>query len=177
MQTQAAGASVVTPVPESQAAPHATTTQDKMAVSTDGLEARAGEGTTPRRAPEVLKAGLTEPPVPPRRADSTAEAPSPSAFLERSEVAPELVGGFAAFQAGIAYPRFNREAGVSGRVIVRFVVGVTGVPGSAEVVRSVSPGLDRAAVDAVRAARFTLGLQNGRAVAVRMTLPVTFQVR
>ena len=183
--TRAAGTGIVTPVPDTRARPDATTaTQSDMAVSTVGPvgpTASAGDGTpagigrTPRR-PGAPTSGLIPPPIPPHHVDSLAEVSQPS-FVDRAEIAPELVGGFAAFQAGIAYPRFEREAGNAGRVVVRFIVGTDGVPGSIEVVRSVSPGLDRAAMDAVRGARFTPGIQNGQAVAVRMTLPVTFQIR
>ena len=51
------------------------------------------------------------------------------------------------------------------------------MPSRLEVVRSVSAGLDRAATDAVAQARFTPGIQNGRPVRVRMTLPVRFTIR
>lgn len=149
-----------------------------------GPTANAGDGTTegpgtPPQAQTPSTAGTAPPIVPQPRTETPAETPDvpAPAFVETSEIAPSLVGGFDAFQAGIVYPRFEREAGTEGRVIVRFVVGTDGVPGSIEVVRSVSPGLDRAAADAVRAARFTPGMQNGRPVAVRMTLPVTFRIR
>ena len=88
-----------------------------------------------------------------------------------------MIGGVERLQAGIDYPRFDRDAGIAGQVVVQFVVSETGVPSDIVVVRSVSPGLDRAAVDAVQRARFEPGRQNGRAVRVRFTLPVTFRLR
>ncbi len=70
----------------------------------------------------------------------------------------------------------EQRARIEGRVIVRFVVGADGRTSNVEVVRSVSPGLDRAAVQAVQRARFEPGKQNGQAVPVRQTLPVTFRI-
>lgn len=99
-------------------------------------------------------------------------APEP---LLTAETLPVLVGGIEALQAGIRYPEAERRAGVEGRVIVRFVVGPDGVPVDAEVVRSVSRGLDSAAVAAVVASRFTPGVQDGQRVSVRFTLPVSFR--
>ncbi len=183
---RAATSGVVTLVPETQARPEATLARNAddavSAIGPVGPTPDTGDGTSPGpgTAPQVqtpITAGTTPPTVPPRHAEPAVETPAAPAFVDRSEIPPALVGGFDAFQAGIAYPRFDREAGVSGRVIVRFIVGTDGVPGSVEVVRSVSPGLDRAALDAVRQARFTPGIQNGRTVAVRMTLPVTFEIR
>lgn len=185
--TQVPGAGIVTPVPESQADPDATAAHNEdIAVSRVGPVGptpNAGDGSTDRpgtapRRQTPITAGTDAPNVPERRAETPVETqPAAPAFVERSEIAPEIVGGFAAFQASIAYPRFEREARNTGRVTVRFIVGTDGVPGTIEVVRSVSPGLDRAAMDAVRAARFTPGIQNGQAVAVRMTLPVSFEIR
>ncbi len=183
---RAATAGLITPVPEAQARPDASVPHNADIAVSDvgpvGPTPNAGGdpmmdsgGEPPARTP--ITAGTIPPVIPPRRADPAVETPEAPAFVERSEIAPALVGGFDAFQAGIAYPRFDREAGVSGQVIVRFIVGTDGVPGTVEVVRSVSPGLDRAAMDAVRHARFTPGVQNGRSVAVRMTLPVTFAIR
>ncbi len=87
---------------------------------------------------------------------------------------PELIGGVAALQAALVYPEEARRDSVEGRVILRFVVTAEGASDQIEVARSVDPRLDAAAVEALRAARFTPGRQDGRAVAVRMTLPVSF---
>ena len=106
---------------------------------------------------------------------AVAEGPGPGDILDFSEVQPVLIGGIERLQAGIEYPDFERRNGIEGRVIVSFVVDGDGVPWDVAVARGVSLGLDEAAVEAVRAARFTPGEQNGRPVAVRFTLPVTFR--
>lgn len=96
--------------------------------------------------------------------------------LEFVEVGPVLIGGIEALQRRIVYPEAEHQAGTEGRVLVRFVVDAAGAPGQVEVVRSVSAGLDSAAVAAVREARFEPGRQNGQAVSVRLVLPITFRI-
>lgn len=106
-------------------------------------------------------------------ASATAQTPD---VLEFAEVNPVLVGGLEALQRGIVYPEADRMAGIEGRVLLRFVVDVEGMPGQVEIVRSVSAGLDSAATAAVRDARFTPGMDGGKAVSVRLVLPVTFRI-
>ena len=100
-----------------------------------------------------------------------AQAPEP---LLVPDTLPVLIGGVEALQDSVRYPEADRLAGVEGRVVVRFVVDAEGVPVAARVVQSVSPGLDSAAVAAIRSVRFTPGLNNGKRVAVRYELPVSF---
>lgn len=97
-------------------------------------------------------------------------------FVEFPETNPEIVGGIAALQRGIAYPESERRSGIQGRVIVQVDVGPGGAVSNVQVVRSVSPGLDSAAVQAVRAARFTEARHDGRVVRTRLTLPITFRI-
>ena len=90
---------------------------------------------------------------------------------------PELVGGLAALQEAIVYPRIQREAGVEGRTFVQFVVTEAGGVSDIEVARSSGDeALDAAAAAAVEAARFRPGTVDGRAVPVRFVLPVTFRL-
>ncbi|HEX8298812.1 MAG TPA: energy transducer TonB [Rubricoccaceae bacterium] len=107
---------------------------------------------------------------------SAAQTDASASTLEFSEVTPELIGGLAAFQRTIVYPAADREAGNEGLVVVRFIVRDDGIPVAVEVARSASPGLDSAAVTAVRAARFVPGRQDGQTVNVRMALPVRFRI-
>ena len=176
---------ILTVVPDAVADPDATVaTQDEIAVSQTGPVGptpNAGDGTPGAGGPEPRVAFV--PPVrnspttaPPER-DTVAQTPVETEVIDFAEVQPELIGGVERLQSGIDYPRFDRDAGIAGQVIVQFVVSETGVPSQIVVVRSVSPGLDRAALDAVARARFEPGRQNGRAVKVRFTLPVTFRLR
>ncbi len=113
------------------------------------------------------------PPSPPEPPPAPPPTNDP---LDFSEVSPVLIGGIERLQQSIRYPDFECRARIEGRVIVRYVVGADGRASNVEVVRSVSPGLDRAAIQAVQRARFEPGKQNGQAVQVRQTLPITFRV-
>ena len=125
---------------------------------------------------------IAAPPPPPPPAP-VAQAPPPpelppepeNEIFEVVEQMPELIGGIASLQ--IDYPEIERLAGIEGRVFVQFVVNTDGSVSDVVVVRGVSPGLDAAAVEAARSARFLPGRQRGRAVKVRFTLPVTFELR
>lgn len=98
------------------------------------------------------------------------------------EQMPTFPGGDAALMAwlskNIKYPAIAEENGVQGRVIVRFVVGKDGSISQASVVRSVDPSLDKEALRVVKAMPHWIpGKQNGAAVPVWFTLPVTFQLQ
>lgn len=106
-----------------------------------------------------------------------ARAAGAQEFVEFPDTNPELVGGIAGLQERIVYPEAERRDGVEGRVIVQFDVGPAGTATDIRAVRSVNPGLDSAAVRAVRASRFTAPTHEGRSVRTRLSLPVTFRIR
>ena len=70
------------------------------------------------------------------------------------------------------------ENGVQGRVIVTFVVERDGSITDVRVVKSVDPSLDKEAVRVTKAMPHWIpGKQNGSAVRVKYTLPVTFRLQ
>lgn len=89
---------------------------------------------------------------------------------------PELIGGLAKFQQSIIYPDLARKTGIEGRVYVQFVVDEHGNVIDPKVVRGIGGGCDEEALRAVRNAKFKPGLQRGRPVKVRCTLPVVFSL-
>ena len=98
------------------------------------------------------------------------------------EQMPQFPGGEAALmkflQSHINYPPMAAENGVQGRVVVQFVVDKTGKVGEVKVVRSVDKDLDKEAARVCASLpKFTPGRQNGQAVAVWYTLPVTFKLQ
>ncbi|MDX1438503.1 MAG: energy transducer TonB [Rubricoccaceae bacterium] len=119
------------------------------------------------------------PPPPPPPTSSAPPPPPPPAEPEIFEVVeqmPVLQGGLQALQASIQYPEMARRAGIEGRVYVQFVVDEQGRPTEVRAVRGIGGGCDEAAEAAVRNARFTPGLQRGRPVKVRMSLPINFRL-
>jgi TonB family protein len=91
------------------------------------------------------------------------------------EESPQLVGGVSGLQARLRYPPAAKAEGVTGRVIVQFVVNAEGDVGAPEVIRGLRPALDAEAVRVIREARFVPGRQGTQAVCVRMSLPLTFR--
>ena len=97
------------------------------------------------------------------------------------EQMPSFPGGNAAMMnylsQNIKYPVIAEENGIQGRVVVQFVVGKDGHISDVRVAKSVDPSLDKEAVRVVRSMpRWIPGKQNGQAVTVRYTLPVTFRL-
>ncbi len=98
------------------------------------------------------------------------------------EEQPSFPGGAGALMQwlrdNINYPVIAAENGIEGRVIVQFVVSKTGAISDVRVARSVDPSLDKEAVRVVSSMpNWTPGKQNGSAVNVRYTLPVTFKLQ
>ena len=97
------------------------------------------------------------------------------------EQMPSFPGGQAALMNylnnNIKYPVIAEENGIQGRVVVQFVVGKDGHISDVKVAKSVDPSLDKEAVRVVKAMpKWIPGKQNGQAVTVRYTLPVTFRL-
>lgn len=89
---------------------------------------------------------------------------------------PILIGGISAVQSNIVYPPLALQAGIEGRVIVQFIIDKNGQVLHPTVIRGIGGGCDEEAVRAVLKAKFQPGLQRGRPVAVRYTLPITFRI-
>lgn len=79
----------------------------------------------------------------------------------------------------LRYPEVLRQAGIEGRVLVEAVLDSLGHPeaGSLRVVSSAHPLFDPEALDVVQGSRYRPGRIAGRAVRVRVQVPVTFEIR
>lgn len=98
------------------------------------------------------------------------------------EVMPQFPGGpsalFEYLSKNIKYPVVAEENGVQGRVIVTFVVERDGSITDVQVVKSVDPSLDKEAKRVVSSMpNWIPGKQNGSAVRVKYTVPVTFKLQ
>jgi TonB family protein len=88
-------------------------------------------------------------------------------------------GGTAAIESAIQrnyrYPVDAAKAGLSGRILVSFVVLETGFVDQVNVEKKLSPSADAAALQAVKALPlFRPGMRDGQKVAVRLTVPITW---
>ena len=97
------------------------------------------------------------------------------------EQMPEYPGGMRAgleFMArNLRYPTKAREAGKQGRVIVQFVVRKDGSLSDFKVLRPVDPWLDAEAIRVISTMpKWKPGMQEGKPVSVKFTLPVAFML-
>ncbi|MCM1095885.1 MAG: energy transducer TonB [Terasakiella sp.] len=98
------------------------------------------------------------------------------------EQKPEFPGGDAAMYKWLGdhinYPAAAAEEGVSGRVVVEFVVSKTGAIENVKVLRGRHPALDKEALRVVKSMpKWQPGRNNGQPVKVTYTLPVTFRLQ
>ncbi len=119
---------------------------------------------------EVLE---VPPPPKPINNDSDTE----SEIFVVVEQPPVLIGGITAIQKIIVYPDIAAKAGIEGKVIVQFVIDKDGNVKDPFIIRGIGGGCDEEALRAVKQAKFKPGMQRGRAVSVRYTLPITFKLQ
>lgn len=147
---------------------------DEVEKSKDAIGAFTVEGND-EVGGEVLKAKEEiAAPEPPKEEDTKV--------FDVVEQMPSFPGGQAALMQWLAsnmsYPVIAAENGVQGRVIVQFVVEKDGSVSDVQVVKSVDPSLDKEATRVVKAMpKWIPGRQNGAAVRVKYTVPVTFKLQ
>jgi protein TonB len=121
--------------------------------------------------------------APPTEVAGPAEPAAPEIFTIVEE-SPEFPGGAAAMmkyiQQNIQFPAIAREAGISGKCFLKFVVNEDGKIGNVEVLKGV-PGCADCDKEAIRVVRsmpnWKPGKMTGRAVKVYFNLPISFKVQ
>ena len=148
--------------------------QDELQETNTAIGAFNVEGND-ETAGEVLKAKeVIAEPEPPKVEETKV--------FDVVEEMPQFPGGQAALleylAKNIKYPVVAEENGVQGRVIVTFVVERDGSITDVKVVKSVDPSLDKEAARVVKSMpKWQPGKQNGSAVRVKYTVPVTFKLQ
>lgn len=97
------------------------------------------------------------------------------------EQMPEYAGGVAALskflQKNLRYPNPAASAGISGKVYVQFVVGQDGAISKVDILKGLGFGCDEEAERVIKLMpHWSAGKQSGRAVSVKFTLPINFQL-
>ena len=110
-------------------------------------------------------------------ADTTYKKDGP--VFTAVEQVPEFPGGLSAFSAFLAknirYPADARDNNVQGRVVIRFIVETDGALSNFEVVRGIGHGADEEAIRVLALSpNWKPGIQNGRAVRVSYSVPISF---
>lgn len=139
--------------------------------------AAAPDGVEPTPAPPA-DGGTAPPPASPPLGRSTpapepTEAPvrAPTPAPARNDETPPKIQSV----VKPVYPPFALRARVRGTVILRVLVGETGIPLDIEVVTGVAGGLTEAAVEAVRRWRFQPARRDGTPVRAWTTIPIPFE--
>lgn len=111
------------------------------------------------------------------------EEPEEQTIFEVVEQMPEFPNGGMAglmqyLSKNIEYPTIAQENGTQGRVTVQFVVNRDGSIVDAKVLRGVDPYLDKEAIRVISSMpKWKPGMQRGKAVRVKYTVPVMFRLQ
>jgi periplasmic protein TonB len=116
------------------------------------------------------------PPPPAAPVEKTDDEAEEEIFVVVEQM-PQIIGGVAAVYKNLKYPSIARQAGLEGLTVVQLVVFPDGTPGELTIARSAGEVLDIAAMDAVSKVLFEPGRQRGKAVAVRMAIPIRFRLK
>lgn len=99
-------------------------------------------------------------------------------FLPNEDM-PKFIGNLNEFLSkNIRYPSIPAENGIQGRVVCQFVVNRDGQITDIKVLRSIDPLLDKEAVRVIQSMpAWKPGVQQGKPVSVRYTLPINFRLQ
>ncbi len=124
-----------------------------------------------------LNAEITDVPPPPPAPKMAEDETQELEIFVVVEQMPEMIGGAQKVYEYLEYPEIARQAGLEGLVVIQVVVNKEGIPEEPIAVRSGGAVLDKAAIDAVMKLRFIPGKQRGKAVKVRLAIPIRFRLR
>ena len=151
--------------------------EDEKPAKVEELKNAAAGVETKQGDPNGIDPGVIDNPG---TGTGTVEAPPPPKIFTYVEQMPSFKNGDITswLSSHVRYPDAEHEAGTQGRSIIKFVVNETGNISDVTIERSSgSSGLDAEAVRAVKSMpAWNPGKQNGTAVKVYFTLPITFQL-
>lgn len=112
--------------------------------------------------------------------DDADAAEEPSARLvsvhDAVDKAPRLKGRIMGPQRDFEYPEAAKQAGITGRVFVQFVVDENGNVQDPRVKRGAHDLLDEAAIEAIQRLEFEPAMDNGTPVRVQRTIPIAYRL-
>lgn len=105
----------------------------------------------------------------------------PEGPVDIVEHMPTFPGGMDAFynyvSKNIEFPRKAKFNNVSGKVFVQFIIDKDGTVTDVKAIKGIGFGCDEAAIEVLEnSPKWNPGKQRGRAVKVRMVLPITFRL-
>lgn len=94
------------------------------------------------------------------------------------EQQPLPIGGYDGFYSTIRknlkYPKQAQRMDVQGRVFVEFIVNRDGLASDMKIMRGIGAGCDEEAMRVIALTKWSPGKQRGKAVRVRMVMPINF---
>jgi len=103
-----------------------------------------------------------------------------TSFFIWVEDQPTPIGGFNKFYkelgSKIKYPTQAKRTETEGRVFVEFIVNAKGDPTDLKVLKGIGAGCDEEAMRVLASMKWNPGKQRGRAVRVKMIIPVNFRL-
>jgi protein TonB len=117
-----------------------------------------------------VKVASVVPGAPRKRLHEPGGAPTEEA-CDEEPTKPEPV-----YKTEIEYTAAARAEGIEGRLVLKLIIAADGSVSDVEVVSSVEPALDAAAVAAVKQWRFKPALANNKPVAVWVAIPLKFNL-
>jgi len=142
--------------------------QEKVAETNVGTTTQEGDGDV------AVPDGTVTGPV---------EEKAPEIFTVVEQM-PEFPGGAGEMmkyiQKNIHYPEIEKEAGITGKCFVKFVVEQDGSISNVEILKGVAggPGCDKEATRVIKSMpKWNIGKQNGRPVRVYFNVPISFRLQ
>lgn len=120
-----------------------------------------------------LSAEQEAPKAPPAKKEEVQEE---EVYFEVVEDPPTIIGGLDAVKKNLVYPDLAIRAGVEGTVYVLAYVNKDGVVTGTNVIKGIGGGCDEAAMEAVKKVKFNPGMQRGKPVNVKVSVPVKFRL-
>ena len=103
-----------------------------------------------------------------------------SCFFYIVEKNAEPTGGYEVFyknlRENLKYPWKAKQYNVEGKVYVEFIVDRMGTPMDLKIIRGIGFGCDEEAIRVIALSKWNPGKQRGRAVRVKMVMPIVFQL-
>ena len=102
-------------------------------------------------------------------------------IYSEAEKLPSFEGGMTSlhsyFQSNLRYPTEAKKQKIEGKVFVEFIVSKNGKINSSKVLRGIGHGCDKAALELINnMPNWLPGELQGKAVNVRMVLPISFKL-
>jgi protein TonB len=116
---------------------------------------------------------IEAPPPPPPPPEISKE---PEIFIW-SEVMPQPIGGLTTIQNKVHYTEIAKRTKLEGTVYIEAIIDEKGNVIESKIIKKIGGGLDQEALNAVASTKFHPGLQRGKPVKVRITIPIKFVLK